>query len=206
LRLVTRRRRDHAQARRPVRQGRAPLRRAGAAGHHREPFPVVPSAKDGLHCGSETELAGLHVTMRRPVRQGRAPLRRPGHVFEPAVRQQSSRPPRTGSIAATCGRSARACAPSRPVRQGRAPLRPHPGRQPLRAHRRRPVRQGRAPLRHGTLAQGPHQCPGRPVRQGRAPLRRAARPPGLANPDSVVPSAKDGLHCGWWAAPYRARR
>jgi len=36
----------------------------------------------------------------------------------------------------------------------------------------------------------------RPVRQGRAPLRQALPVPRKPGDEDVVPSAKDGLHCG----------
>jgi len=43
---------------------------------------VVPSAKDGLHCGSLDSDTQLDSEAGRPVRQGRAPLR-PGARDEP---------------------------------------------------------------------------------------------------------------------------
>jgi len=110
---------------------------------------VVPSAKDGLHCGGRVPGPGNCLRgRRRPVRQGRAPLRLDrGRV------------------------TARALA-RRPVRQGRAPLRPHPNRVTRPDMDRRPVRQGRAPLRRHPGPPPARPDPGRPVRQGRAPLRR----------------------------------
>jgi len=109
-------------------------------------FQVVPSAKDGLHCGTE-------------------------HKADRIPDEKSSRPPRTGSIAALNTR------------------------QTEYQTKSRPVRQGRAPLRHEQLVGGAGALAGRPVRQGRAPLRLAhgvERQQGTG----VVPSAKDGLHCG----------
>jgi len=180
---------------RPVRQGRAPLRL-----HQRDRElqgrEVVPSAKDGLHCG--------------PV--GRADHRRCGGA--------SSRPPRTGSIAAGPFRGFRLVQPEgRPVRQGRAPLRPDlvvqrascislssrpPRTGSIAASRRAPGRcsssRSSRPPRTGSIAARRTIClrrkiPRRPVRQGRAPLRRLLRR-GAPVPQQVVPSAKDGLHCG----------
>jgi len=229
---------------------------------------VVPSAKDGLHCGHldaaiprtrynvvPSAKDGLHCGGLSPAREG--PL------------SGSSRPPRTGSIAATPRGTTRTRAACRPVRQGRAPLRPRDRHRALRVGAGRPVRQGRALLRHGRRGRaargrssssrpprtgsiaarastaapcssstssrpprtgsiaaaadpghGDRDAAGRPVRQGRAPLRlipeagmallplrrpvRQGRAPlrrGLAgmpvlHPRGVVPSAKDGLHCG----------
>jgi len=142
---------------------------------------VVPSAKDGLHCGGWTVTTPDSALARRPVRQGRAPLRHDVLGRASGRRSRSSRPPRTGSIAASPRRCAHSMAiAGRPVRQGRAPLRPDQLRS--RAWRR---------------------C-GRPVRQGRAPLRRPCGPvvPPMWRP--VVPSAKDGLHCGSPAAAWNS--
>ena len=141
-------RRPCSDAGRPVRQGRAPLRRPGGHDATQRHGHVVPSAKDGLHCGGERS--------------------RPASV----PRVSSSRPPRTGSIAAGtgsrriarrwrvvpsakdglhCGSAVRACwrrrSRGRPVRQGRAPLRRRPASRRASAAHGRPVRQGRAPLR-----------------------------------------------------------
>jgi len=183
---------------RPVRQGRAPLRpdRPDHARHRArrvvpsakdglhcgchivldgidEVLLVVPSAKDGLHCGGAGLLIPTTTATRRPVRQGRAPLR-PGTTK--TVRHctpESSRPPRTGSIAALSLliHNLKRVA-RRPVRQGRAPLRPHPG---MNGGERRP--ESSRPPRTGSIAAG------FAARRGAGPRR-------------VVPSAKDGLHCG----------
>jgi len=181
---------------RPVRQGRAPLRpfREWRCACH---AAVVPSAKDGLHCGlTWLEVNGEQVS-------------------------KSSRPPRTGSIAAIFEpRCPRHAGLGRPVRQGRAPLRRCIPEVPGGTGRSRPVRQGRAPLRLVRRDRLPHLVAGRPVRQGRAPLRPreaegaflalalSSRPPRTGSIAAytvaasscrrrlVVPSAKDGLHCG----------
>jgi len=134
----------------------------------------------------------------RPVRQGRAPLRPRDHH-------------RVGPGPA-----------SRPVRQGRAPLRhlahrrdlvrpgdvvpsakdglhcggPQPRVMGCSRDSRRPVRQGRAPLRLDDADRPDRRAGGRPVRQGRAPLRRGPAAAGAGASVAVVPSAKDGLHCG----------
>jgi len=206
--------------------------------------PVVPSAKDGLHCGDvicreparsrkvvPSAKDGLHCG-----RVGKGVLRRWDAVV-PSAKDglhcgfisatancrdvKSSRPPRTGSIAALwAARTIAAAEARRPVRQGRAPLRPahseasgwysqkvvpsakdglHCGLilsySARAASACRPVRQGRAPLRHrGGPRVAVHRA-GRPVRQGRAPLRHGGRS-ASAGRSRVVPSAKDGLHCG----------
>jgi len=133
---------------RPVRQGRAPLRLPpGAAGPGAGDL-VVPSAKDGLHCGRGDGVAA-----------GLGPDR-------------SSRPPRTGSIAARRRMMDWFCPCCRPVRQGRAPLRLVPA-----GTARRPRGPSSRPPRTGSIA---------------ACAAAASR----AGPRGVVPSAKDGLHCG----------
>jgi len=157
---------------------------------------VVPSAKDGLHCGTclsgssryrygvvPSAKDGLHCGLRLPYRFGR----------ELAT---SSRPPRTGSIAAFSAACFVQRSGGRPVRQGRAPLRHVPERKFAISIRRRPVRQGRAPLR-----QQPGVEPAELARASSRPPRTgsiAARTPtaGCPGPRAVVPSAKDGLHCG----------
>jgi len=90
----------------------------------------------------------------------------------------SSRPPRTGSIAATTRRPTGSSRQSRrPVRQGRAPLRQRPGG---RRHQHPPASS--RPPRTGSIA-------------------AVAATVIFALASGVVPSAKDGLHCGWtWAA------
>jgi len=136
------------------------------------PATVVPSAKDGLHCG--VWYVGC----------------------TPAAVDRSSRPPRTGSIAArlsaACAQPSDPVVPSakdglhcggcgdggheggeagRPVRQGRAPLRLDPGAGCGLDQLGRPVRQGRAPLRPRRGPPADPRVRRRPVRQGRAPLR-----------------------------------
>jgi len=84
---------------RPVRQGRAPLRRLGLL-HLPGLLGVVPSAKDGLHCGRGITTASARV---RPVVPSAKDGLHCGTLLiavtwsDPAM---SSRPPRTGSIAA----------------------------------------------------------------------------------------------------------
>jgi len=135
-------------ASRPVRQGRAPLRLA-QVGDHRSSPRVVPSAKDGLHCGEcqvpgygqdysvvPSAKDGLHCGLLRTRRAG-------------DQRDKSSRPPRTGSIAAAVRRwrSAAAIRSSRPPRTGSIAASPCSRSNPSSSGR--PVRQGRAPLRPG---------------------------------------------------------
>jgi len=193
--------------------------------HRRACWPVVPSAKDGLHCGLLAQQA------------------------QQAAAGSSSRPPRTGSIAAAfhpmtrlrarivvpsakdglhcgyqSGTTGNTVDASRPVRQGRAPLRPGFGGGRVGGVRGRPVRQGRAPLRparrrgrHGAVRPS-----SRPPRTGSIAAAAAPPPPSATSPSSrpprtgsiaataratmccrprrVVPSAKDGLHCGFWLA------
>jgi len=176
LRRRPQRRRGQGRSGRPVRQGRAPLRpyRPGNGRHRAD--PVVPSAKDGLHCGDVLSSASSHVPQSsRPPRTGS--IAAAGGRFRCREFGGSSRPPRTGSIAAsTTTSSVGSTLSGRPVRQGRAPLRPDTARA-VRRHlgSRRPVRQGRAPLRHGRAFPGSRPVPRRPVRQGRAPLRPATR-------------------------------
>jgi len=184
------------RAGRPVRQGRAPLRhisplhnmdtgetssRPPRTGSIAASLPlrddlrgslVVPSAKDGLHCGRADGDGALVYETGRPVRQGRAPLR------------QSQQQHQGGEL------------PGRPVRQGRAPLRRVPS---IRAPTGR-YRSSRPP-RTGSIAAA--RSPSRP-----RPLRRSSRPPRTGSIAAttrqaawwgrcpVVPSAKDGLHCG----------
>jgi len=132
---------------RPVRQGRAPLRPAGQLRVAVRQRQVVPSAKDGLHCGYAADAFVQAAEVRRPVRQGRAPLRQYGAGYQ--------------SPPVLC----------RPVRQGRAPL-----RQELGFEVGAGVESSRPP-RTGSIAA-----------VGRDADRRVS--------GAVVPSAKDGLHCG----------
>jgi len=108
---------------------------------------VVPSAKDGLHCGH--------------TRRHRLPSQ-----------LSSSRPPRTGSIAAWLT-SLPLLRIERVVPSAKDGL--HCGATtPESASMitaRRPVRQGRAPLRRCGRTSGTRCAGCRPVRQGRAPLR-----------------------------------
>jgi len=182
---------------------------------------VVPSAKDGLHCGPSRTLNLSQPRSSRPVRQGRAPLRHPHRRLRGSCPGRSSRPPRTGSIAASeptprwsrstpvvpsakdglhCGTEAKprggmtATPSSRPPRTGSIAAVTCVYCPDMGAPSR-PVRQGRAPLRHLVLVLHEHRGGGRPVRQGRAPLRLRL-PRGAGSVRVVVPSAKDGLHCG----------
>jgi len=139
---------------------------------------VVPSAKDGLHCG---QASGAHVPVGpgRPVRQGRAPLRLGFTRLYAALVATSSRPPRTGSIAA-------------------APAPPRPRTRPMSS---RPPRTGSIAAARSPRCRRASRRSSRPPRTGSiaapvtAPRRRTGRP--------VVPSAKDGLHCGasWKIVP-----
>ena len=160
---------------RPVLSGRAPLRPATPVIGLDHP-PVVPSSPDGLHCGWYSRLPKFARASRssRPLRTGSIAALR-----GPSVRRGwgwSSRPLRTGSIAARLTIQVPTTIPrsSRPLRTGSIAAPPRPtGPHPSRA--RRPVLSGRAPLRP----------PGAPR------TSRTAR---------VVPSSPDGLHCGpWWA-------
>ena len=186
---------SNSASRRPVLSGRAPLRRFGDRAAH-QPGLVVPSSADGLHCGA----------VERRVHRRRCCW--------------SSRPQRTGSIAAFAGLRCRCGPAGRPVLSGRAPLRQlhivtavrqpagRPvlsGRAPLRllvgfdrAGRSlgRPVLSGRAPLRPTALWGRGEDILCRPVLSGRAPLRRRSAAILGRFPGPVVPSSADGLHCG----------
>jgi len=161
------------------------------------PLPVVPSAKDGLHCGYAGLGTARHGTASRPVRQGRAPLRLFGWKTITDEATESSRPPRTGSIAATPPRPASSAplSSSRPPRTGSIAAWTHstvPGRlMPV-------VPSAKDGLHCGhVLLQGPPGC-GKVVPSAKDGLHcGAADPrPRLPGLDDVVPSAKDGLHCG----------
>jgi len=208
--------------RRPVRQGRAPLRRVMP---HRHEEPADVSSRPP-RTGSIAALGlqlGATRWSSRPVRQGRAPLRPWTSGCGDATPSRSSRPPRTGSIAAPqplCGAQNRChvvpsakdglhCGASMvrgQVRQIMRSSRP-PRTGSIAANSGdscgssgwecRPVRQGRAPLRPARLPGARSQDRGRrPVRQGRAPLRPLLRQRVVRGGGAVVPSAKDGLHCG----------
>jgi len=164
---------------RPVRQGRAPLRPV-AADRGVAPQQVVPSAKDGLHCG------GL-------LRRGRVKSRR----VVPSAKDGLH----CGFGAGTSSTHRIAC---RPVRQGRAPLRRAWASRRTRGRWRRPVRQGRAPLRHDRGLPGPAGWRGvvPSAKDGLhcGPIRDIRPSCGM----KVVPSAKDGLHCGKTPAGYKS--
>ena len=156
---------------------------------------VVPSSPDGLHCGADVLDLESIVENGRPVLSGRAPLRRRGvrkagrtgsgrpvlsgrAPLRPVpagghrrAGRRSSRPLRTGSIAAACRRSRR------------TPL------------ARRPVLSGRAPLRPGDRFPGPAEdevVPSSPDGLHCGRLREMWSPTAYR----VVPSSPDGLHCG----------
>ena len=193
------RRRSAPRRRRPVRQGRAPLRPMPASG-----------------CSARRP--------SRPVRQGRAPLRRVERRWHDR-RQRAGRPVRQGRAPLRPTHRGCGCAGAgarRPVRQGRAPLRPRAvarrwprpaaSSRPPRtgsiaaatgtAHDRRGCSRSSRPPRTGSIAASTGRRSdsgsrsGRPVRQGRAPLRHELGSRCPVSAGCVVPSAKDGLHCG----------
>jgi len=204
---------------RPVRQGRAPLRLP--VGDRRGPARrVVPSAKDGLHCGRTQDgnryaltgvvpsaKDGLHCGMERwpkaltsarvvpsakdGIHCGALPV--PPGWLTPTV---SSRPPRTGSIAAGGLPRTVPAAKRRPVRQGRAPLRPEERRLIVLTA----VRSSRPPRTGSIAAENARAHPplvymsSRPPRTGS--IAAVLGRPGRRDRERVVPSAKDGLHCG----------
>src|ERR1022692_1765076 len=113
--------------RHPVLLGRAPLRLSALARALAQWGAVIPSYSDGLHCGVTGETPSLAKLNRHPVLLGRAPLRpiapapaavptgchpvllgraplrRVRHGLAPSILSRSSRPTRTGSIAAEDG-------------------------------------------------------------------------------------------------------
>jgi len=132
----------------------------------------------------------------RPPRTGS--IAAPHPLARPLSAAGSSRPPRTGSIAAPCWHSWRGTSlRRRPVRQGRGSIAARPPRSARhRAASGRPVRQGRAPLRLilPTIAPSAFCMSSRPPRTGS--IAAAHRRPRAPASVPVVPSAKDGLHCG----------
>ena len=134
--------------RHPVLLGRAPLRRGAACCRASCGPGVIPSYSDGLHCGIAISKSTSRWVICHPVLLGRAPLRQqqPRQLKEPArvghpvllgrapLRQgcgaassgramRSSRPTRTGSIAAASRSDLPVLVRSHPVLLGRAPLR-----------------------------------------------------------------------------------
>ena len=110
---------------------------------------LIPSSADGLHCGSGAHRVSDHRAFR------------------------SSRPQRTGSIAASSS-GARSAMPSpHPVLSGRAPLRQLADHlEQLVVQDAHPVLSGRAPLRQRRVLQQRHRHL------------------------DLIPSSADGLHCG----------
>ena len=180
---------------RPVLSGRAPLRLL-SRGRRRGGRRVVPSSPDGLHCGIRADAVGASVAEVVPsspdgLHCGPLPV-----VPRDCGERVSSRPLRTGSIAAGIGSQAPLHMWGRPVLSGRAPLRllgrpgadDRPGwsSRPLRtgsiaapstpSHWTRSTRSSR-PLRTGSIAAGVGTVDRhrvllrRPVLSGRAPLR-----------------------------------
>jgi len=131
---------------------------------------VVPSSADGLHCGRGPWRTRRGWTRRRPVLSGRAPLRRRSTRSSFCRRGMSSRPQRTGSIAADTRPSGRLpVVLGRPVLSGRAPLR-HPGPARDRGPARPVVPSSADGLHCGLRPRGAHGRPGhrssRPQRTG----------------------------------------
>ena len=159
---------------RPVLSGRAPLRQVDVRGGDSE-LKVVPSSADGLHCGRKVARALSAATIVVPSSADGLHCGQAAKVL-PEPERLSSRPQRTGSIAAC------------------PPWPPSPSTQPGR-----PVLSGRAPLRPVSFAHSPDRfaLSSRPQRTGSI---AAASPTGRSPTTAcVVPSSADGLHCGWYS-------
>jgi len=76
------------------------LRRLVLGRDGREVVAVVPSAKDGLHCGLASEIRLLPTVSVVPSAKDGLHCGREGGQAQKSGRPGSSRPPRTGSIAA----------------------------------------------------------------------------------------------------------
>ena len=205
---------------RPVLRGRAPLRRVDERRQLVEAVQVVPSSVDGLHCGRSSltsassaamvvpsSVDGLHCGDVAQDRLESGALVVPSSVdglhcgrrvssSVPCRSGWSSRPPWTGSIAATTGGLAGAAAAS----SSRPPWTGSIAALVLLQSVPKTLLSSRPPWTGSIAAPSPTRPKRSSSRSSRPPWTGSiAAPPSMCRGQgarTVVPSSVDGLHCG----------